>query len=252
MHTETAENALLEETLSIIVSALHKQPMSFVKNTGDGRLDSAANEDDVIERIVEISHTIPFFTAHGLKIGTPNLESNNNREWYDFAIESIDTSLHNLFMPVNVKITDVDGGAADNLSCKLGIFYALTGCLPKAVALGNGASWEKFFTKTDECMGKKQNKDYYFLVINKRNTADVFWNSLRRLPTLVENGNNLPFQCKWSENRVSQTRTYFEARDFLLNTLKGSINKREQIGFLFRKYLEKYIGTTLIHNGGAV
>lgn len=42
---------------------------------------------------------------------------------------------------------------------------------------------------------RENNKDYYFLVINKTNNADIFFNSLKMLYELIPNGNNLPFQC---------------------------------------------------------
>lgn len=249
--TPNTETALLEEALSLLVEAFKSAPTSLSQSSGDGRLDSATNEAPIVKRIETLSHSIPFFATNGLKIGTPNLNTNNNREWYDFAIESADTSVHNYFMPVNVKITNMNTKASDNLSCKLGIFYALTGLLPKSVALSNTKSWDDFMSKCDVNMGTYQHRDYYFFVVNKQDVKDAFWNSLRCLPSLVPNGNNLPFQCKWADSRVRIERDYFEARDFILSCLKKSIKQRIEIGPLFDKHLDKYIGTKLVCGGGA-
>jgi hypothetical protein len=164
------------------------------------------------------------------------MDSNNNREWYDFSIEN---NKENYFMPVNIKVSELD--APDNLNCKLGIFYALTGCNPKDVDLNNGDSWKQFFKKTNEYMGTDENKDYYFLVVNKNDTSDIFWNSLKSLNELKPNGNNLPFQCSWRKNRTRVERNYKESRKFILDNLDKSIKLRESIGATFRDYLNDYL-----------
>ncbi|MDC8917515.1 hypothetical protein [Metamycoplasma hyosynoviae] len=56
------------------------------------------------------------------------------------------------------------------------------------------------------------NRDYYFLVINKENNRDIFFNSLKKLYELNTNGNNLLFQCVWNKNREKVNRTYEESK----------------------------------------
>lgn len=239
------ERELLEEALKNIIEYCKSQSIELSNSAIDGRINSSLNEQEVILIIKEYAEKSEWMIKNNLTIGIPNVD--NNRCWYDFSIESLNTLESNVFMPINIKITKIDGGAADNLNCKLGIFWALTGCLPSSVIidnlhLSNGISWEQFFKFLDNKMAVNKDKDYYFLVINKDDTKDIFWSSLKSLRTISPNGNNLPFQCKWKENRERVNRSFIEARDFILTCFKTSIEKRETIGVSFRKYIEKYIG----------
>lgn len=241
------EKELLEEALQRLTEFFNKKGIKLTNLSNDGRTNSSKNEEEVINDIKSFEMASEWMRENNLKIGTPNLDSHNNREWYDFSIESNNTSIHNYFLPVNIKVTQLDGGAADNLNCKLGIFWTLTGCLPSTVIvnkapLGNGVGWEKFFELVDKKMAQNKNKDYYFLVVNKGDSKDVFWTSLKTLKTISPNGSNLPFQCKWKDNRERVNRNYIEARDFILKCFKESITKRESIGEAFRKHIDKYIG----------
>lgn len=238
------EKELLEKALDNIVEYCKLQSIELSKSSVDGRINSSLNEQEVIFIIKDYVENSEWMKENNLTIGVPNID--NNRCWYDFSIESLDTLENNMFMPINIKITKIDG-AADNLNCKLGIFWALTGCLPSSVIvdnfhLSNGISWEHFFKFLDNKMAVNKDKDYYFLVINKDDTKDIFWSSLKSLKTISPNGNNLPFQCKWKENRERVIRNFIDARDFILTCFKISIEKRETIGVSFRKYIEKYIG----------
>lgn len=239
---EVIEKELLEEALNKIVKFLKEKKIKLSKVATDGRTNSSKNEEEVVDNICSFALANDWMKDHNLKIGTPNLENNNNREWYDFSIESLDTSKSNYFVPVNIKVTQVKNGGADNLNCKLGVFYALTGLLPSSVGLSNEVNWKKYFSLMDEKMATNKNKDYYFLVVDKDDTSNVFFSSLKTLKSISPNGNNLPFQCKWSENNIRTKRTFIEERDFILTCFKESIEKRETTGQEFRKHMVKYIG----------
>jgi hypothetical protein len=60
--------------------------------------------------------------------------------------------------------------------------------------------------KNDE-LNYKHKRDYYFLVVNKKNTSDVIINSVKGLKTLTPNINNLPFQINWGRNRYFQYKS---------------------------------------------
>jgi len=45
-------------------------------------------------------------------------------------------------------------------------------------------------------------KDYYFIVLNKKDPNDIIINSLKGLFILTSNINNLPFQICWNKNRI--------------------------------------------------
>lgn len=132
-------------------------------------------------------------------------------------------------MPVNIKVTDTTH--ADNLNCKLGIYFALTGRIP---AFPNEINWLSFFEKQKEGMTRQVvSQDYYFLIISKKDKNDVFVNSLKGLQELQANGNNLPFQCKWDLNRIYKERTLEEAKAFLLKNFAKSVKLRAEIYFQF-------------------
>lgn len=114
------------ETTSVIPNIIDEISL-YLKDTGivlssplaDGRINASINEDEIIKTI-QRKYTI---------------QVPKSRAWYDFAIEN-----NNEFFPVNIKVTDTTH--ADNLNCKLGIYYSLTGLMPN---FPNETSWLEFF-----------------------------------------------------------------------------------------------------------
>ena len=84
-------------------------------------------------------------------------------------------------------------------------------------------------------------KDYYFLILNKSDSADVFINTLKGLDTLQPNGNNLPFQCKWDNNKVFRERSFQDAVDFIMTNLGQSIRLRSEIYLNFKEHFSNYV-----------
>ena len=84
--------------------------------------------------------------------------------------------------------------------------------------------------------------DYYFLVLNKK-TRKTSMSALKGLTKLVPNGNNLPFQCNWTENTQYKSRTFEEAKDFLLSNFAKSIRGRTAIGDDFKANFPAYLQT---------
>ena len=183
--------------------------------SGDGRLDSAVNEGAFLGKLSE---------------RFPIAEQPKPRYWWDFAIRE-----DGVLLPVNLKLTEL-GNTNDNMNCKLGIYYALTGREPD---FANETPWHDFFERLAEDM-QENSRDYYFLVVNKNDPADVFVQGLKTLHTLVSNGNNLPFQCCWRDNRKPQERSFSDARDFLLSVFAQSIKLRAEIDSAFQKHFPQY------------
>ncbi|MFP6045981.1 restriction endonuclease, partial [Helicobacter pylori] len=58
-------------------------------------------------------------------------------------------------------------------------------------------------------------------IINKNDPKDIFINSLKGIQTLQPN--NLPFQCKWDNNREIVQRNFIESKNFILSALAKSV-----------------------------
>ena len=107
-----------------IVNILRKQKIKIATNI-DGRLGSVKDEEIILNAIRTIVNSSPCFKA--IKLVEPKI-----RNWFDFALES-----DKYFFPYNIKSSTLE--AADNLSCKLGLFYTLTGINPDNIE--NINSW---------------------------------------------------------------------------------------------------------------
>lgn len=200
---------MLPQTLLEMVEFLKKQNLSLSIQSRDGRINSAFNEDEIFTLL-----------SQNFNINRPNM-----RDWVDFSF-----SENEVFIPVNIKVSTTK--TADNLNCKLGIYYALTGQIPP---FNNSVFWDNYFRALRENL-QENNVDYYFLIINKDNPSDVFATSLKGLESITPNGNNLPFQAKWDSNRNYIPRDFEEAKDFILHTFAESLKLRADAYLSFRKY----------------
>lgn len=203
---------MLPEKLLNIVDFLKQSPLILSKNSRDGRINSAFNEDEIFS-ILDNHFTII----------RPDM-----RDWFDFAFEE-----NNTFYPVNIKITKL---STDNLNCKLGIYYALSGKIPH---FDNEINWTTFFKVIKENL-QENSKDYYFLVINKNNTSDIFTTSLKNINELTPNGNNLPFQANWTKNKILKNRNFEEAKAFILSTMAKSFALRARVYSEFLHYFPEF------------
>ncbi|MUU50007.1 restriction endonuclease [Helicobacter pylori] len=192
---------MIPTQLNEIAEFLRTNPYNLSQPLQDGRLNSSVNEEEILNTIKD------YFP----------IQLPRSREWWDFSFEE-----NKIFYPVNIKTTTTK--TADNLNGKLGIYYALCGLLPE---FNNEIAWEKYFQKLHKDLGKNTDRDYYFLIINKNDPKDVFINSLKGIQTLQPN--NLPFQCKWDNNREIVQRSFIESKNFILSALAKSVKLRANI-----------------------
>lgn len=192
---------MIPTQLNEIAEFLKTNPYNLSQPLQDGRLNSSVNEEEILNTIKD------YFP----------IQLPRTREWWDFSFEEND-----IFYPVNIKTTTTK--TADNLNGKLGIYYALCGLVPE---FNNEIAWEKYFQKLHKDLGTNTNRDYYFLIINKNDLKDVFINSLKGIQTLQPN--NLPFQCKWDNNREIVQRDFIESKNFILSALAKSVKLRANI-----------------------
>lgn len=175
--------------------------------TNDGRLESAESEQIICSLLQD------YFKNNDNIIINPAPKA---RFWYDIGI-----TVDNVFYPINIKITN--GNTADNVSSKKGMFYALTGIDPETIA--GLDKWEKYNNLLIKNLNFEQDKDYYFLIYFK-DSKTFFFTSLKRIDTLVPNGNNLPFQCCWKKNLNYTNRTKIEQGYYIMNVFINSFKKK--------------------------
>lgn len=214
---------MMPQVLIDLCKWLSEYAPQLSSRTRDGRINSAFNEDEIVD-IINTRYTFPDGYV---------LNQSPIRDWFDIAIENTRT---NEFYPINIKVTTTH--TADNLNCKLGLYYALTGCLPD---FKNEITWSPYIKKLHDHLDRKTDKDYYFLIVNKDRKTDIFCNSLKGINSLQRNGNNLPFQCKWEDNRRYQEKTHAESRDYILKVFGESIKMRAELYFIFKRYFENYV-----------
>lgn len=191
-------------TYDTLKQILQDNPLTeeLIHGTGDGRLDSALSEGVVINHLKSI-------------LPDTNIIEAPARHWYDVAIQE-----DGKFFPINIKITS--GASADNVSSKKGMYYALTGIRPEEEK--GLDKWETFIQKltNNYCVSEA---DYYFIICFK-DTGELLFTSLKHLETLVPNGNNLPFQCNWGQNKRPTTRSHEEQLHYIMDTFISSYIKR--------------------------
>ncbi|WP_121067531.1 restriction endonuclease [Helicobacter pylori] len=203
---------MIPTQLNEIAEFLKTNPYNLSQPLQDGRLNSSVNEEEILNTIKD------YFP----------IQLPRTREWWDFSFEEND-----IFYPVNIKTTTTK--TADNLNGKLGIYYALCGLVPE---FNNEIAWEKYFQKLHKDLGTNTNRDYYFLIINKNDPKDIFINSLKGIQTLQPN--NLPFQCKWDNNREIIQRSFIESKNFILSALAKSVKLRANIYLTFKEFFGEF------------
>lgn len=170
----------------------------------DGRSDSSVAETTIIQHIQNSGKWHSY---------SPNIAGATNRHWYDIQIEDY---------YVDIKISECLRN--DNTNAKGAIYWLLTGQTERHPIPTN-----KFFSSMSKNENPDEDRDYYYLVVNKNNTKDIFIVSLKGINVIKPNNNNPPFQAQWDKSREPISRTWQEAKDYLLNTWAISIKKAIKI-----------------------
>ena len=168
-----------------IKACLELHAFNFSSQSEDGRLNSCVDEVDIIKIIVDKFNT---------RIKVPKI-----RMWYD--ILAFDYMYG--WIPINIKTTTTLTN--DNIGNLTTCVYAYTDeiiDIHRNKSYQNGKMSDILFNKLrDKQYNKNNKKDYYFLVLNKKNKDDIIVNSIKGLTILTPNSNNLPFQVCWSNNK---------------------------------------------------
>ncbi len=177
--------------------------------SGDGRSDSANSEKIIISALQNVKNK-------SWSVLTPNTK--NNRHWYDFICYDKDNNSYYC----DIKISNLSGN--DNMNAKKAIYWLLTGDENTHQVSDRNAV---FFKTMKENENLSQERDFYYLVVNKNNVGDIFFVSLKNI---CEEGvnvshNNPPIQSKWDKCRKIESRNMQQAKDFLLKKWAECIKK---------------------------
>jgi hypothetical protein len=184
--------------------------IQFSNENDDGRINSCIDEKKIIEFL-----SFKFYD----RIIKPKI-----RMWYDILVFDYMYG----WIPVNIKTTTTM--TCDNTGNLAMCVYTYTNeslDIHKSYTNGKMSDLLIHKIKTKQ-YNKNSKKDYYFLVLNKKNPSDVIVNSVKGIKILTSNINNLPFQVCWNNNR------YFEYKciekcisDFLVCLKKPQQNWKE-------------------------
>ena len=196
---------MIPNELKQVAKYLSEQQIKLPSGGVDGRHDSTIGEDDVIDALLDAA------TSKGWNITCPNRGQTNNREWYDVKINE---------HYCNIKISECTG-KADNANAKKAIYYFLTGKPGNEV---NSAE-SVFFKEMKAAESPDKKRDFFYLVVNKTNTKDVFFVSLKGLNEVRVNPRNPPFQIVWENNKKPVKRDWEQAKEFLLEKYAECLDK---------------------------
>ena len=163
---------------------LKLQVFRFSCQNEDGRINSGIDEDEVIKLLID---------KFGEKIKKTKI-----RMWYD--ILAFDYMYG--WIPINIKTTTTI--TSDNTGNLAMCVYAYTNeilDIHRNKSYENGKMSDILFNKLKMKKYNTNNKkDYYFIVLNKKDASNIIVNSVKGLTILSPNINNLPFQVNWSKN----------------------------------------------------
>lgn len=199
---------MIPHELCEAVKLLSEKKIALPTHGTDSRQDSATAESHIVHILQNETLMIK---DQQLNIYSPNVGKRTNRQWYDVKIGDY-------FCDIKVSALSTN----DNTNAKNAMYYFLTGKEPENVSQQEGAFFKKM--RENECPCDE--RDYYYIVVNKNHTDDVFAVSLRGITKVSPAPNNLPFQCRWDLCRESKPRTWEQAKEYLLGQWAVSIQRK--------------------------
>ena len=165
---------------------LKTKAIQFSTQNDDGRINSCMDEAVVIKILIE-------------KFGD-RIKAAKPRHWYDLL--ALDYMYG--WIPINIKTNKMTGsGNVGNMSIAVHAYTDEMLDIFREQTYDNGKMSVILLKKLkDKKYNTKHKKDYYFLVLNKKNATEIIVNSVKGLTILTPNINNLPFQVCWDNNRT--------------------------------------------------
>ena len=194
---------LIPSALEAAAKYLGQQKMTLPSGGGNSRVDSSAGESTVIQVLQNAQQ----WNIVGRNVGT-----NTNRAPHDMEFEG---------MLVDVKINSLTGHY-DTIA-KSTIFYLLTG------ETDHPTHTKPFWETLRDRETPDEQRDFYYLIVNKNDTSDVFVVSLKHIAEVMPNPSNQPFQANWKNCRQPAKRTWQEAKRYMLGMWAKSIQRRAEL-----------------------
>ena len=172
---------MIPTILQEVADYLSEYDFNLVSSGQDGRQHSSASETKIIQILQNSKYNQKW------RVISPNIERRDNRAWYDAKIGDY---------YVDIKISECTSN--DNTNAKMAIYYFITGREPGSTQVRESI----FFRDMRNYESSSEDRDYYYLVINKNKLDDVFIVSLKGLKDAHPAHNNMPFQSNWDKCRI--------------------------------------------------
>jgi len=196
------KNRLPNSILTIQKILQEHHTINLNKTSDDGRVNSCLDEYEIINILLE-------------KIPNRILKQ-KVRMWNDLIVYDY----YYGWLPVNIKTTTTL--TSDNTGNIAMCVYAYTDeQLDITKPYQNGNMSKIFVDKLNKQeYNTNDKKDYYFVVVNKKNNKDIIVNSVKGLTELTPNINNLPFQICWKKNNKFKYKPIKENVKLVINVLQ--------------------------------
>jgi hypothetical protein len=192
----------LPNSLFTVKRILQENTINLCESSDDGRINSCIDEYEIIRILIE---------------KMPNrIIKAKQRMWYDILIYDYQHG----WLPVNIKTTTTL--TSDNIGNLATCVYAYTNeQLDFHKTYQNNLLSKILIEKLNKKeYNYKNKKDYYFIIINKKNKKDIIINSINGLIELTPNINNLPYQVCWNKNRIFKNKHIIENIKMFLDAIQ--------------------------------
>lgn len=217
--------AIKNNEINKITTFLKEKNLALSDKFDDGRINSIDNEPYIISLIKEYVESKDY-----IKLDVPL-----KRHWYDIAF-TFNIEGNEIFVPVNIKITNFNNNSADNASSWKGLFWTFY----NTIDTSNYQKMYEIIRNNSLESIKGINNDYYYIVVDKSNNNNIVFNSIKQMSEVTKNANNMPFQIKWATVKRVESHTFEESFKTIFTPVYKalkSFESRVEMG----DYLEKIV-----------
>jgi hypothetical protein len=191
--------------LRAIRDYLSTSKLKLCNEFADGRVNSSVCEEIIIEKLLEDER-------FANRIWIPKI-----RHWFDLAIK-----IHNgQWRPVNIKVSTMK--SSDNVGNFSLCTYSYTNHPMELTKPYVGRDMAE--TLIESLKAKRYNigkiRDYYFLVVDKKDSSNIIINSMLKLNDISFSKHNMPFQVRWKHNTQGTNMCIRDIIDKFIEVYRG-------------------------------